>query len=702
MATISDIAKRAGVSVSTVSHVVNGTRYVSPEKEEKVKKAIAELEKLDQLPNFIVKKKRKEETMTADGEGAASVKNNTGQKYILILLSDQHSLFQDQVRKSLEESLREKGHVAIAVCYDNEAERLERIRTLFLGTGDLDGVIAFPDPFGILGKSFFGTLAIPVVLIGNHIEDFRTDVFLPDTFEGAYKAVEHLAKSGHDKIAFLCEADEVSSHRFRGYQKALEDYGLAVDDHLIYPGLRTEEDVFSAMREITETEFKATALVISDSFPLIPVFKFLNRRNIVVPRDISVVSLNEFEWAFLLNPELTCVDKQPGVFAEKAVRTLLRRIDRKECADRADLYEYSEETLAAHLNIRSSISGIGRGPFGEKAESAELLTLSERDKDRIREKKYTAAISFHYTGKAWMRLQEKGIRKVFDELGISVITVADAHFDADMQNRQLESIKILEPDILISIPVDTKKTAAAFRSIVDSGIKLVLITNIPEGLTPKDYVSCISVNEHSHGMCMGRGLGEYMRKHGLKNAAIFRHGVRDFFATKQRDNAADLALMEEYPDVHICGYLDFLSEGDVYRKTLSFLEQHPETEAIYVSWDGPALKAIEALEEAGRSDIAVVTGDLDYAVAMNMARGGAVKMLSAQCPYEQGEAIAKAAAIGMLGRAVPSFIGVEPISIQQENLLKNWRNIFREEPPAELRSAILQLPGEMDINPYSY
>ena len=58
MASISDIAKRAGVSVSTVSHVVNGTRYVSPEKEEKVRKAIEEMEKADQLPNFIVKKKR--------------------------------------------------------------------------------------------------------------------------------------------------------------------------------------------------------------------------------------------------------------------------------------------------------------------------------------------------------------------------------------------------------------------------------------------------------------------------------------------------------------------------------------------------------------------------------------------------------------------------------------------------------------------
>lgn len=702
MATISDIAKRAGVSVSTVSHVVNGTRYVSPEKEEKVRKAIEELAELGQLPNFIVKKKRKEESRIMKQEHSAAAENQTGQKYILILLSEQHSLFQDQVRKRLERILREKGFVAISVCYDNETERLERIRTLFLAAGDLDGIIAFPDPFGILGRDFFGSLSVPVVLIGNHIEGFHTDTLLPDTFEGGYKAVEYLAKSGHEKIAFLCEADEASPHRYGGFQKALEDYGLAADDRLLYPGLRTEEEVFSAMRDITENEYKATALVISDSFPLIPVFKFLNRRNIVVPRDISVVSLNEFEWAFLLNPELTCVDKHPDIFAEKAVKILLRRIERGECADRAGLYEYADEKLAAQLNIRSSISGIGRGPFGEKAESAELLTLSERDKDRIREKKYTAAISFHYTGKAWMRLQEKGIRKVFEELGISVITVADAHFDADMQNRQLESIKILKPDILISIPVDTKKTAASFRDIVDSGIKLVLITNIPEGLTPKDYVSCISVNEHSHGMCMGRGLGEYMRKHGLKNAAIFRHGVHDFFATRQRDNAADLALMEEYPDVHICGYVDFLSEGDVSRKTFAFLEQHPETEAIYVSWDGPALKAVEALNEAGRSDIAVVTGDLDYAVAMNMAHGGAVKMLSAQCPYEQGEAIALAAANGMLGHRVPSFIGVEPVSIRQDNLLKNWRNIFREEPPAELRNAIRQFPGEAEENRYVF
>ena len=78
MATIKDIAKIAGVSTSTVSHVVNHTRYVSPELVEKVERVIQEL---DELPNFIIKKNR-------TGQGAGGI------KYIFILLSEKGSLFQ--------------------------------------------------------------------------------------------------------------------------------------------------------------------------------------------------------------------------------------------------------------------------------------------------------------------------------------------------------------------------------------------------------------------------------------------------------------------------------------------------------------------------------------------------------------------------------------------------------------------------------
>lgn len=124
-------------------------------------------------------------------------------------------------------------------------------------------------------------------------------------------------------------------------------------------------------------------------------------------------------------------------------------------------------------------------PSGNGSGCGAALPYSEAEKEKIRQKQYTAAISFHYTGKAWMRLQEKGIKKVFDELGISIIAVTDAHFNAALQCKQLESIKFLKPDLLISIPVDTRGTAEAFRSIADSDTRLVLITNVPGGTHPE-------------------------------------------------------------------------------------------------------------------------------------------------------------------------------------------------------------------------
>lgn len=680
MATIKDIAKIAGVSVSTVSHVVNGTRYVSPEKVEKVEKAISEL---DQLPNFIVKKTK-------------APKKILGKKYILILLSERHSLFQNQVRENLEKLLGKENYIVISQSYDQDEEQLELIRTVFTEAADLAGVIAFPDRKGVLSRNFFEGLRLPVVLIGNQIEQFETDVLLPDTFEGGYRAVRHLIKNGHEKVIFICASGNCNTRRFEGYKKALDDSGIALSEDMVFANLQSEEAVFEAMKKIMLAEPVPTALVIADSLPLVPVFKYLNAHHIVVPRDVSVVSLNDLEWATLMTPELTCVDKQPKEFASAAVDILMKRMNNGETANIPALMDiYCKEMLPSLLNVRASTCGIGRGPFGEKAESADVLILSEDEKEKIRRKNYTAAISFHYTGKAWMRLQEKGIKKIFDDLGISLIAITDAHFDAELQCKQLESIKFLKPDILISIPVDVKSTADAFRSIADSDTKLVLITNIPDGFTPKDYISCISVNEHSHGNSMGHGLGEYMVRHGLKNVGLICHGEQNFFATKQRDGAAEQVLMEEYPDIHVCGRMNFFSETEVYKKTMDFVKYYPEIEALYVSWDGPALEVMKALTEIERTDIIIVTGDLDYAIAMNMAKGGMVKMLSAQCPYEQGEAIALAAANGLLKKEVPSFIGVEPVSVNQDNLLKNWRSIFKEEPPSALCNAVKHSPNHM-------
>ena len=671
MATIKDVARIAGVSVSTVSHVVNGTRYVSPEKVKKVEDAIRQL---DELPNFIAKR--------------SGAQQAAGSRSVLLLLSKKNSLFQNQVKEKLEEILEEKGYLPVSLAYDLDGDRLAAIRSL-AGSLSLCGLIAFPDREGVLSKAFFKGLQLPVVLIGSPVDQFAADTLLPDTFEGGYRAVRHLIKNGHEKIAYLSESEERGAHRFEGYRKALEDAHIPVGKGLVWTGLHTEEQVSRAMGQLAAAGPAPTALVIADSLPLVPAIQYAVAHNIAVPRDLSIVSLNDPEWAPLMTPELTCVDKQPRQFALAAADLLFQRMARGEMADLPSPgHPYCTKTLPSLLNVRNSTCGIGRGPFGEKAENASVLALSAKEKEKLRQKQYTAAISFHYMGKAWMGLQEKGIKKIFDELGISIIAVTDAHFSAELQCKQLESIRFLKPDILISIPVDTKDTAAAFRAIADSDTRLVLITNVPEGLTPRDYISCISVNERSHGDNMGRGLGEYMTRYGLKYAGLVCHGEQNFFATKQRDSAAEQVLTEEYPEIQVCGKVNFLTETEACQKTLELIRLYPEIQALYVSWDGPALEVMKALTELERTDIAIVTGDLDYAIALHMARGEMVKMISAQCPYEQGEAIALAAANGLLGKAVPSFIGVEPISVNRDNLLKNWKNIFKEEPPAELSGAV--------------
>lgn len=677
MATINDIAKMAGVSTSTVSHVVNKTRYVSPEKVEKVEKAIREL---DNLPNFIVKK-TSVQSVQAD------------QRYILMVITDKKSDFQRRIEQQIEERLKKTDYTLITVECGPDISEMEGFFRTFLESGGAAGALIFPDEKDVLLHRVFADAKIPVVILGREVRDYMADMIYTDTMDGAYKAARHLIKKGHERIGFLGRSRERTPHRLDGFKKALQEYGIPEVPEYIHPYLQKEQDVFDVLDRLLGGDGTPTALLIANYAVVIPFLKYINAHNIACPADISVVCFGCFDWAPLHTPALTTVEQDTEQFAEAAAAVLMKRIENQEYANVPACKDiYQTVTLPTKLAVRSSTCGIGRGPFGEKAASMNDLMLSEKERQSIRSKKATAVISFHYAGKAWMELHLKGIRNIFDSLGISIIGTTDAHFDPRLQCRQLESLRMLEPDILIAMPTDNKITADAFRRIADSGIRLILISNVPDGLHPGDYVTCVSINEHSHGQNMGHGLGEYMSQHNLKHYGMIVHGA-DFYATAQRDNAAKQVLGEEYPSLHLCGSVRFGKEDEVYQKAGDLIKRYPEIEALYISWDGPAMEVIAALTELGRTDIAIVTSDLDYADAVNMARGGMIKALSAQCPYEQGQAIALAAARSILNKEVPSFIGIESISVTSDNLLKSWKKVFKEEPRQELLEAFKENPN---------
>ena len=114
------------------------------------------------------------------------------------------------------------------------------------------------------------------------------------------------------------------------------------------------------------------------------------------------------------------------------------------------------------------------------------------------------------------------------------------------------------------------------------------------------------------------------------------------------------------------------------------INEHPDIQALYVSWDRPALLAIKALKALNRTDIAVFTTDLDFEIAEEMNQGF-VKGLSTQRPYDQGKAAALAVAKSLVSDNVPKYIGVQPYVVHEKQLKRAWKDIFFEALPEELR-----------------
>ncbi|WP_123039679.1 LacI family DNA-binding transcriptional regulator [Cohnella candidum] len=655
---IKEIADKAGVSIATVSHVVNKTRYVSAELTERVLKVI---EETDGKPGFLLRNKKSLKSVN-----------------ILCLADNITDYFCVDVIKGLRDRARLDEMRVVVLHSDNiglihEYIRLEKPAGVVFLMG------------GARSESEFDKMkeiGIPAVFVGQADSVTENGNIVFDAFECAFKAVHHLLKSGHDRVAFVYQDKDGPwfDRKLLGYREALNEQGIPFDPSLVV----AMEDLFAygkhEVEDILADTNRTTAILCADEAATTGCLKFMGSHNLKCPEDLSLVSLHDFQWGDLLSPPITTVSYDPAEIGRKSFEKLIAKIKR--------LGEDSENTVVeSKIKVRSSTQTIAKGPLGEKAESPELLHLQASEMESIKTGEYTAAISFHYSGTAWARLHEKGIKDVFAEMGIKVLVVTDAHFDPELQNKQHESILSMKPDILISVPVDGVMTAASYRTLLNAGIKLVLINNVPEGFERGDYVTCVSVNERENGQIAGRLLGEYLKRYDKKKIGLLVHGA-PFFATRQRDQAVEQVLTEEFPDLEIVAVQSFQKESRAFDACYEMIKNHPEIEGLYVSWEGPALSALNALRELNREEIRMVTADLDSEVALNLAAGGSVIGISAQRPYDQGRAIALAAANALLGRSTPSYIGVSPYRVTRDNLLIAWQEILKERAPAQLASAL--------------
>lgn len=325
------------------------------------------------------------------------------------------------------------------------------------------------------------------------------------------------------------------------------------------------------------------------------------------------------------------------------------------------------------------------GPNGETGVNANTIELSADQIATIKEGGYKVAICMHYGGNDWATAQINGIKDTCAELGMEVIAVTDANFSAEQQVSDIETVLALDPDVIISIPVDATASADAYMQASKAGVKIVFMDNVAAGMTAgQDYVSCVSADGYGNGCVAAELIGE---KLGGEGQVAMVYYDADFFATNLRDQGFKDTMAAKFPNIEIVSEQGFTDENGCNEQADAILTQYPNIEGIYASWDIPMEGVLSSVRAAGlEGKIALATIDLGNNMALEIAKG-AVLGVGAQLPYDQGVAETKLAALALLGEETPAFVVCPALRVETANVCEAYETVYHIDAPEWLTEA---------------
>jgi len=334
LVTIKDVAKRAGVSVMTVSRVINGSKNVSESTRKKVLKAI---EELGYVPNSVARSLVLKKTST-----------------IGLVISDITNPFFTTIARGVEDTAISE-HYTVIICSTDENPEKELMYVEVLAKSKVDGVI-YASASGKKAplKSLF-LKNIPIVLIDRTIEGVNDlDIVRGDSVYGAYLLTKHLIELGHKRIGIVVGSTFISTARDRveGYKKALNEAKIPIDDSLIKISERSKfskEDGYRLTKELLEIKDPPTAVFGGNNLMAIGAMLAIKEKGLEIPDDISLVSFDDIESLSEVYPFLTVVKQPAYTMGVLAAELLIRRIENID-----KIQEKREIMLTPELIIRKS------------------------------------------------------------------------------------------------------------------------------------------------------------------------------------------------------------------------------------------------------------------------------------------------------------------------------------------------------------
>lgn len=306
---MNEVAKRAGVSIATVSRVLNKSDRVSEETRHKILKAIKELK---YQPSRVAKRLR-----SKSGSG-----NLLG-----VLIPDIQNPFYVDVLRGIED-VAYKNNYVIIVCNFSQDEKKEIMYLDILESESIDGLIAAPANEDDIRLKRIVKNGLPVVCVDRGLNGVDVDLVWVNNEAGAFAAVNHLAKSGYKRIAYIAGLSTIPSTRLRenGYKRALAENNLVFDPQLVVHGNSTHESGVELTEKLLNLKFPPDALFTGNNLITFGALETIHNKKLQIPKDIAIIGFDDMTWAKSLNPPLTAVRQPAYEIGQRAGELLIQRI----------------------------------------------------------------------------------------------------------------------------------------------------------------------------------------------------------------------------------------------------------------------------------------------------------------------------------------------------------------------------------------
>ena len=310
MANIYDVARRARVSVATVSAVLNDSAFVSADLKTRVQEAVATLR---YQPNPLARSLAKQRTQTFG-----------------MIVPDIANPFFPEVVRGAEDVARAAGYALLIASSDNDTRKEELYLRLFLAKR-VDGIILTKAP-GRLPTELQRALTksgIPVVLLARTVAGFSTDAVELDDKGAAYEGVSHLLRLGYRRVGFTggLRGASTSCRRLDGYKAALRDWKIKLDPALVAEGDFRVESGYRAGLDLLKG--RPDAVFVANYLMTVGFMEALRQYRLRCPEDVALVTCDDYPWMDSFSPRLTTIDLPKRELGAAAAQLLIERIGSK-------------------------------------------------------------------------------------------------------------------------------------------------------------------------------------------------------------------------------------------------------------------------------------------------------------------------------------------------------------------------------------